>query len=503
MARVGLLSKIPLPNAAVGESYSLHDQLLPDCTVEPYLSDPKIQTPIALYGADGDIGEARGSINSSKESKFSIASDRHPPHHFSDSKGKRRRIEGSDIKKPAEPTEISIDSDTEFGSKEEEYENLDERNPKRRRSDQVGSGSNHDRSISCPFYRLDPVNFGRCVKYEMKRVKDVKQHLFRVHFRSSSPPPMRSCPRKDCQNRRKKGPEAIRLPPDGPPGYISKEQKERLAALSVARGMTGGAAETHGWFEIWEILFPDRSRPSTQRVFVGNAVQEAVFVLESVWRSNKESLLSDIVDTTSTPVAGENLQRYRRSARSRSSSIRETAANSITALFSRLGTGSLGRHEIYNQLAVSSHQPPYFSSHESLDTGGTTSLSNRWFGEERSSSKGTVTGSQLGMFIDQPHYSYPGLQHSTWLPPSLDANALQHFGAWAWNASDETLLEDIDHEFASPSTHTPTLDTTLSFPLVAEHSLPDESARSHYLPFIAPSYMNNTDVSPCMLNLHP
>jgi hypothetical protein len=95
-------------------------------------------------------------------------------------------------------------------------------------------------------------------------------------------------------------------------------------------------------------------------VFVGSAVEEAIFVLEFVWKSNKESLLSDVVSMAS--ALGSNLQHHLDGLGILPTLthcyLRELAANSITALFNRLGSDAGGEYlPRYNDLP----------SHDSLD----------------------------------------------------------------------------------------------------------------------------------------
>ena len=43
-------------------------------------------------------------------------------------------------------------------------------------------------SLACPFFKLDPNTYQDCRRYELKRVKDVKQHLHRKHSNTSCCP---------------------------------------------------------------------------------------------------------------------------------------------------------------------------------------------------------------------------------------------------------------------------------------------------------------------------
>ncbi|KAK2610059.1 hypothetical protein N8I77_003516 [Diaporthe amygdali] len=148
------------------------------------------------------------------------------------------------------------------------------------------SGDKTRRQLACPFQKLDSHKHHECLKYALHRIKDVKQHVYRRHKQ-----PDYYCARcfeifKTAETRDE---HARRRSCDNldTPGFegISDEQRSKLNKSS-SRGL-----DTQGqWFEMWDIIFPGKERPSS--AWVGSYMEEMVPLLRSLWRNKSSSILA-------------------------------------------------------------------------------------------------------------------------------------------------------------------------------------------------------------------
>lgn len=124
--------------------------------------------------------------------------------------------------------------------------------------------------LACPFSKLDGNRYHGCLKFELRRVKDVKQHISRKHMS-----PEFYCARcGQTFSDRDKQDEHTRMvscPIKAKPIFegISEEQKYMLKR-SGGRGVTS----QDQWFEIWDILFPSEPRPVS--IYLGNFMEETL-----------------------------------------------------------------------------------------------------------------------------------------------------------------------------------------------------------------------------------
>ncbi|KAH8742281.1 hypothetical protein F5883DRAFT_592572 [Diaporthe sp. PMI_573] len=143
------------------------------------------------------------------------------------------------------------------------------------------------RPFACPFQRLNPLKHYDCSKYELKRIKDVKQHVYRCHkqpdyYCARCYSIFKTADMRDQHVRRK---NCDKLEHPGFEG-ITEAQKKSLNKSST-RGLDSGEQ----WFEIWEIIFPGKKRPSA--AWAGSAMEEMVQLLRRLWASKKYNILAD------------------------------------------------------------------------------------------------------------------------------------------------------------------------------------------------------------------
>lgn len=145
--------------------------------------------------------------------------------------------------------------------------------------------------LACPFYRDDSQKYGVCQGYDLRRVKDVKQHITRKHQK-----PGFYCPRcyevfptRDFRDVHLRGlPCSVRADPrfDG----INDEQKQSLAQCR-SRGKT----VEEQWYDMWDIIFPGKHRPRS--AYLGNCLEEMIPALRGHWIDNRSEIIPRVLRT--------------------------------------------------------------------------------------------------------------------------------------------------------------------------------------------------------------
>lgn len=139
--------------------------------------------------------------------------------------------------------------------------------------------------FACPFHKLDPDMYRDCRRYELRRVKDVKQHLSRKHIRLSY------CTRcyevfstAESLEDHLRSVQSCELRNGPPPSSISKQQWEKLSQQYLSRGKP----VEEQWTDIWDILFPGRQPPRS--VYLDNYLEEALSRLRAFWSSKRAEI---------------------------------------------------------------------------------------------------------------------------------------------------------------------------------------------------------------------
>jgi hypothetical protein len=147
-------------------------------------------------------------------------------------------------------------------------------------------------SLACPFYKKDRHKYHFCLGYHLRRIKDVKQHVYRKHSK-----PDFYCSRcfhifddaasRDAHTRL----ASCQVRTDPQYDGISGEQKKVLAQYASR------TKRTHEqWFEMWDNIFPGDTRPAS--VGVGSYVEEMVPLLRAFWDSRRLEIMANISQTT-------------------------------------------------------------------------------------------------------------------------------------------------------------------------------------------------------------
>lgn len=172
--------------------------------------------------------------------------------------------------------------------------NAPSRGQAKRQSERRNRGNDRELHLACPFYKSDRGKYQDCLKLQLKRIKDVKQHLNRKHMQ---PPYCPSCGLEfDTQERQMKH-SRVQLcqirdypRPDG----INHDQKETLSARAD-RNME----LSDQWFAMWDVVFKGKPRPSS--AYVEDPMREAITGMRELW------------DQKGLGIVAETMRRHQRS----------------------------------------------------------------------------------------------------------------------------------------------------------------------------------------------
>lgn len=132
---------------------------------------------------------------------------------------------------------------------------------KKKRPKMAEEETTENQSFACPFSKKSPSIYRRCYRYELKRVRDVKQHLRRCHRKAVYCPVCSQTfsteEARDTHVRQRNCPENPRMPVEG----ISDVQAQKLAARCSSK-----ESPEQQWFRVFDICFPGLPRPRSPYV---------------------------------------------------------------------------------------------------------------------------------------------------------------------------------------------------------------------------------------------
>ncbi|KAI0864272.1 hypothetical protein F4860DRAFT_437467 [Xylaria cubensis] len=143
------------------------------------------------------------------------------------------------------------------------------------------------RLLACPFHKKDPQQHQDCGKYTLRRIKDVKQHIYRLHCK-----PELYCSRCfasfKCSNERdnhiREGGCILQEVPNHD-GIISDNQRKELKECK-----SRGTSKQQQWMELWDVIFPGVKRPRSPYIESGQA--ELLSSLRTYWDSNADEIIA-------------------------------------------------------------------------------------------------------------------------------------------------------------------------------------------------------------------
>ncbi|KAK3344211.1 hypothetical protein B0T25DRAFT_320820 [Lasiosphaeria hispida] len=164
-------------------------------------------------------------------------------------------------------------------------------------------GRQHDKSetprLACPYYKMNPQRYHDCSGYVLRRVKDIKQHIYRRHMK-----PDIYCVRcyrpfstEECKVKHSRGARACKVRDDPHAECISDRQRKNLHQY-----LSRGKPVEDQWIDMWKIIFPGRSPPRS--VYLDNQQHGRAQLLRRLWSAQGPEIISQVVrDTSSQTIA--------------------------------------------------------------------------------------------------------------------------------------------------------------------------------------------------------
>lgn len=141
--------------------------------------------------------------------------------------------------------------------------------------------------LACPFYKMDPWKFDRCLAYKLSKMSYVKQHLLRHHDA-----PYCNC--TICQH-----PLGNKVEQDSHTGsqdcqktqctlYVMTAEQKRDIQRAAGRKIT-----TEGkWYQVWSILFPGAKRPDSPFV-KGHYFAEVLSSFQAFYHNSRPHIIEE------------------------------------------------------------------------------------------------------------------------------------------------------------------------------------------------------------------
>jgi len=160
--------------------------------------------------------------------------------------------------------------------------------------------------MACPFWKKDPSAYSRCYRLELKEVKRVKQHLYRIHVK------LIRCPR--CQevfpdrascDEHIRNTDCIRQPTVINEGIDQDQQTELSKRGSAA------LSQEQRWFVVWRIVFPGVPEPASS--YIDDDLSEDMCEFREFYQRTGSIIVLDYM-RTSSDWSPEDEERFRQSS---------------------------------------------------------------------------------------------------------------------------------------------------------------------------------------------
>jgi hypothetical protein len=166
---------------------------------------------------------------------------------------------------------------------------------KRRSKMSIDSDANEEEcslpSFACPLFRRHPLHNMECACRRLTRIRDVRQHLSRHHY-------LIAC--SICQETLSSSKELT----DHLASRSCSERKPQPTITEVAISLDiiqklkdcnyRGKTPEEQWYEIWDTLFEDKSKPHGSH-FLGTFAQETTSIMRDVWKSTAREVITSYV----------------------------------------------------------------------------------------------------------------------------------------------------------------------------------------------------------------
>ncbi|KAL0932110.1 uncharacterized protein CTRU02_213062 [Colletotrichum truncatum] len=137
--------------------------------------------------------------------------------------------------------------------------------------------SESNQRFACPFFLQDRAKHLNCLHFQLKRVKDVKQHIFRKHrFHCSNCYEIFPDGQELDDHRKVITCQANTWPRDEAIGSsISNQQKDQLGVRA-----SSSLTEKDQWFSVWKIIFPHLEQPPSP--YLKSEVEEGILMVRDL-----------------------------------------------------------------------------------------------------------------------------------------------------------------------------------------------------------------------------
>ncbi|KAH8742968.1 hypothetical protein F5883DRAFT_665972, partial [Diaporthe sp. PMI_573] len=143
-------------------------------------------------------------------------------------------------------------------------------------------------SLACPFQKRDPIRHQRCFGALLRRIKDVKQHVYRCHsnpeYYCATCYQIFDTPAKRDSHSRQRACQTVDHPSFEQFMGINGDQRKKLSDKSI-RTMS----EEEQWYQIWDVLFPNGERPRS--AYQGDLLKDLVPVLRQKWTCQSSTII--------------------------------------------------------------------------------------------------------------------------------------------------------------------------------------------------------------------
>ncbi|KAF4881971.1 hypothetical protein CGCF415_v010207 [Colletotrichum fructicola] len=158
-----------------------------------------------------------------------------------------------------------------------------------RKRDKTSSALEDEERFACPYFKSDRVKHINCLHFQLKRVKDVKQHIFRKHdFHCDT------CYEvfPDCQRcEDHTGQRTCRIVPV-PPSHVVLESISETQKHQLTSRTSTGRPESEQWFGMWDILFPTKERPSSP--YLKSQIEETIMTAQEAFTKHRSQVFGSL-----------------------------------------------------------------------------------------------------------------------------------------------------------------------------------------------------------------
>lgn len=161
-------------------------------------------------------------------------------------------------------------------------------------------------ALACPFWKRDSEVHRKCYRYALSRIRDVKQHLHRCHIT-----PWRCVRCGETFSNEETRNNHWRAEPVCQIREVVTHDLSETQLKALAKKSNPKLTEEDQWFIIWDIVFPEITRPSSP--YIDSELSEDLSQFREFWQNHGPDILTRTVDLSSLhDMSEEQKQQYLR-----------------------------------------------------------------------------------------------------------------------------------------------------------------------------------------------